>query len=272
MGFRDDNNALRARIQTLESEKEQLREEKSSLENALAEKEEAKSTTPEPPKDIVPSSSVVSSRDAILEHMSKRKAQEQAEKEKARSAANAKRAKVVARLQRRKARVRIQSTPDGIAVHVEPGTAVDQLRQQLPWGFGFAFVNPGVFIMMGLAALFAFRFDMDFPAVMLAPIATWALLLTLINVAYAKWKTPPYRLEVTGKHFALFKRGDKPVLFGTLGELKVSAPDPDPLSLHRVRVSDGRKDEAIDFLLAEDVVALESVLLKPKRAKKKKAK
>lgn len=269
MGFRDDNQALRARIQTLESEKAQLSEEKRRLETALEGKVPKEDATLE---EIAAQREPLSLHDTIMDRVSKRNAREQTARQKKRAAKHAKHAKAIGRLQKRKQRVRVESASGGSLVNVRPGVLGDQLREQLPWGFGFALINPGIFVVVGLAFFYAVQFDMAPLWLVIAPLVTWVILLTLINVVYAKWKSPPYRLELTDKHFALYKRGKKPILFGTLAELKVDAPEPNPAQLHRVRVSDGRGDEAIDNLSAKDVGVLNSAIRSARKSKKTKKK
>jgi hypothetical protein len=276
VGFRDDNQALRARIQALEAEKAKLGEDKRRLESALKERAvQGESAAPESaaPENVSKENGVkvLSLGAPIMDRVSKRNAQEQALKQKQHEAAAAQRAKVLRRLQSRSKRVQVQSASGSSVIRIEPPVLSDQLRLQLPWGFGFAFLNPGVFVMIGLGFVYGFYLDVGLSQALLASLMTWVFALALINVVYAKWKSPPFRLELTNKHFALYKRGKKPILFGTLGELEVDAPTPDPAELHRVRVSDGRGDEAIDYLCAEDVVSLNSAIRsarKPQKFKK----
>lgn len=267
MGFRDENEALRARIRTLESEKEDLRRANSRLEDAL----EAGSETPplSPENEAAPLSDTASLRDRVLERVSKREAEERSAKREAALAEAAKRADALLRVRKRSRRVRVADGASHRAIHIAPHPLSDQLRTQLPWGFGFALINPGIFVVIGLVFLFV-HFDVGFPWAILGPFVVWVAALSLINLAYAKWKCPPYRFVFTGDHFAVYKRGNDPVLFGRLKELEVDAPDPDPAELHRVRVSDGRESETLEFLCADDVDAMSSAIRSAHRSKKEK--
>ena len=175
-------------------------------------------------------------------------------------AATAKRANAIEKLQQRPRRIHANSEHGSQVIDILPSPISDQLRKQLPWGFGFALMNPGVFIVIGLAFFYASQFDLGPMATVVASFSMWIVLLSLINVIYAKWNSPPYRLEFTDGHFALYKRGNKPVLFGKQSSLELDAPNPDPTRLSRVRVSDGHNEEDIESMCAEDIVALQKAV------------
>lgn len=266
MGFRDENEALRARIRSLESETETLRRENSRLEDALA----AGSTTPTliPVTEEAPLPETASLRDRVLDRVSKREAAERSAEHKDALAAAAKRSDALRRVQRRRKRVRIAVDSSHSAIHIDPHVLGDQLRRQAPWGFGFALLNPGIFVVIGLAFLFVPLFELEFPWALIVPLLVWVCALSLINLAYAKWKSPPYRFVLTGEHFAFYKRGKDPVLFGRVRELEVNAPEPDEAELHQVRVSDGRESETMEFLCADDVIAITSAIRSARRSGK----
>lgn len=271
MGFRDENEALRARIQTLESEKEELRREKSRLEDALT----GRPSAAEPSVQHEESEALVktpSMSDGILERVSKREAEERSTERREAQEAAAARTDALERVQKRPKRVRVFAGTGHGVVEIGPNMLRDQLRRQAPFGFFFALVNPGIFVVIGLAFLFVFQFDTGPFWALVGPVLIWISVLTLINLAYAKWKSPPCRLEFTGEHFAFYKRGKEPVLFGKLGELKVDSPDPDPAELHEVRLSDGRDRKIIEFLCSDDVLALTSAIRSFRRSKKSKKK
>ena len=243
MGFRDENEALRARIVRLESEKAQLLEEKQRLEN--------------------PKAAAAKAPDPVLERMAKRGTDEQNKEQRAQRVRDAERAKAADRLRRGKARVHVESTPESTIIHIAAPALIHPLREHFTWGFLFLFANPGWLVVSGLGFFFSALCDLGVYASLTAACVTWTAALTLMNVTYAIWTNPACRLEFTPERYALYKRGKDPAVFGERRKLGLGANDSDPTKLHDVGISDGRKEERIRYLRADDLDALRDATALP---------
>ena len=166
------------------------------------------------------------------------------------------------RLARRPSRIRVERAGDHPRITIEPMLLRDKLRTQLGWGFAFALVNPGVFFMFGLAAMFWVGAGLPFWGAVAAAVAAWTALLAAANVVWAWLSRPRHVLELTDDDcFALFTRSVKrPLMIGRIGELTVHADEPDPQQLGRVRFESGGRVVAVDRLTAGDLGGLAGAL------------
>jgi hypothetical protein len=254
MAFRDENEALRAKVRALQDEVETLRSE-------LDGRDEPPLPDPPPARrdalveneaDGKPLAALVREREQAI-----RKAEalaEQREREK--------REKRIARYADRLPRVTVEAAGGRRRILIAPKLLRDQLLAQLGWGFGFIFVNPGVFIVVLLTSIFLGAFELPFGQAVLAGITSWVCLLSAGNLAYAQTVRRRVILDLTADgHFAIYARRAKdPILLGRTAALKVRIDEPDPSRLGSARFSDGRGEVEIDRLSAADLRSLREIL------------
>lgn len=168
--------------------------------------------------------------------------------------AQSRREVAIARLARRPSRIRIDTSGGTTRVTIARTPFFDALRAQLPWGFGFAAVNPGVFVVVGLCAAAA---GLGWPIWIGGP--AWLVLLVAINAAYARLANARWHVDLTASGSYAVHRG-RPQFAAKLGrtrDLAVSLPaSPDPARLHKGRIG----GVAFEALTDRDVLALRSVL------------
>lgn len=249
VGYRDDNEALRARVRALEGEVKRL---EARLENRA---------TPQRSPPLAASEDVGGGAE-IRELVLAREAAEREARDRALVAAERQRARRIARYARRPRRVRIAPGGGGLGVTIAPQFLRDSLREQAVWGLTFSFINPGVFVVIGLTFALSIISGVGLGAAALMAVPLWAVILTLLNVVYARWTHRRYRLELTGDgHFALYTRDRRrPLLLGRSAELEAQIDEPDPASLGSARLSDGHKTVEIKNLTAADLEELRQVL------------
>ncbi|MCA9660482.1 MAG: serine/threonine protein kinase [Myxococcales bacterium] len=166
-----------------------------------------------------------------------------------------------AKLAQRPRRVSVSGGAEQTRITFAPIFLSDALLEQLPWGMGFAFVNPGVFIITGLSFLFILALDFGVGVGIVAAILSWAMILFGLNVLYAQLRRRPRYLDLTADgHFALHS-GDprKAELIGRVQNLRVSIPEPDPSKLSHIDISCGHS-ERVDRLSAADLTTLREAL------------
>lgn len=251
MGFRDDNEALRARLRTLEEENRRLEE---ALERA---------TEPEPEPAAPPElESPPAEADDLAALVAAREAAERRAAVRERTAAEKERDRAAARLAKRPRRVHVESLAGVTRVRVDALLLRDKLQEQLGWGFGFIFINPGAFIVLAGSAWVLNATDLDAGVGIALVVLLWALALALMNLAWAAVMRDSWRLEMTtGEHFALYSgRSKQPTLLGRLSELDARVPEPDDARLHQVTLRDGRGRVEIENLTGADLRALRGAL------------
>ncbi len=166
----------------------------------------------------------------------------------------------VAKLAKRSRRVSV-SGGEQTRVTIAPLPLGDLLLDQLPWGMGFLFINPGIFIMIGLSFLFTLKFELEvFPGIMLS-LLIWIVTLFGLNLLVAKGRQRALMLDFTADgHFALHSGDPRAAqLIGRAEELRadVSAPDPARLGSLSLRCNG---EVAIERLTAADLTTLHEVL------------
>ena len=89
----------------------------------------------------------------------------------------------------------LRRSPRSQAATIAPLPLGEVLLDQLPWGMGFLFINPGIFIMIGLSFLFIRKFGLEvFPGIMLA-LFTWIFTLFGLNLLVARRRQRALMLE-----------------------------------------------------------------------------
>ena len=193
---------------------------------------------------------LVAARDRDL-----RRAQEHKEARKRR-----RREAAVAKLAKRSRRVSVAGGEE-TRVTIAALPLGDLLREQLPWGMGFAFVNPGIFIMGGLGSFFILGAELAVLPGILLSILTWAMVLFGLNLLVAQMRRRVLMLDFTADgHFALH-RGDprKAQLLGRAGELEAQISSPDPATLGSLRLRCNGTAE-VGRLSAADLTTLRETL------------
>jgi hypothetical protein len=166
-----------------------------------------------------------------------------------------------ARYAHRHGRVSVAKSEGQTRLVLEPKRWRDLLWEQAGWGFGFAFINPGVFIMMGLGAFFVLALDLSVAVGTVLTVVTWMVLLTLCNIAFAATRRRRWVLDVTGEHYALHNgNAARPTLLGSRTELSVDTSTPDPAELGRVAFDDPRGDVQVEKLTDRDLRAIQEGL------------
>ncbi|MEZ4383820.1 MAG: serine/threonine-protein kinase [Nannocystaceae bacterium] len=166
-----------------------------------------------------------------------------------------------AKLAQRPRRVFVAGGVDQTRITFAPMFLSDALIEQLPWGIGFAFINPGVFIATGLSFFYILALELSVLSGIIAAIVSWTVLLLALNVLFAQLRRKPRYLDLTAAgHFALH-RGDprKAELIGRVRDLRVRIPEPDPSRLGEISISGG-KSVSVDRLSAADLTTLREAL------------
>jgi hypothetical protein len=254
LGYRDDNEALRARVRALEGEVKRLEVELEGRDAPI--EAPAPDTRPAAAPELAVAASEVQAMVLAREQEALRVSALE------RQAAERERARRVALYARRPRRVTAATAADGsLQITIDRRFLSDSLREQWQGGIVFAFFNPGLFVMLGLLyALYALGVEIVAAALLAVPL--WAALLGLINVAYARLANARYRLDVTGDgHFALYTRSPRrPLLLGRRSQLRADIDKPDPSALGKARLSDGATTVTIDHLTAADLAELRRAL------------
>ncbi len=244
MTYRDETEALRAKVSALEEEVEELRGQL------------AGGAAPPAPQPTGLAPLAPSEASSISEIVAARERAELMAQGRARAIQDRKRARRAARLARRP--MRVSARRQGQAVHmvIERELLRDKLLAQLPWGFGFAFINPGVFIVV--PAVLALATWLPAGWAVLLGIVGWAAVLTGLNVLWALVMRPRYVLDVTAEGDFVLHGGSprSPKLIGRRGKLVVQADEPDPASLGAVQLRDEHSRVDIDKLTAADLELL----------------
>lgn len=198
-------------------------------------------------------SALVSARD-----LATRQARRQSE-----VAARNRRTKAAAELARRDDRVSIARDGDCVRISIAPKFLTDKLKEQLGWGFGFAFFNPGVFIVMAIAAILNFQDVAPGPNAGLS-LAIWVFLLTLSNVVFALATRRRLTLDITNTgYYALYEKSPKrPLLFGQVSEFEAKIDTPDRARLGEARFGDSHGQIDVDKLSPRDLETLDQALLR----------
>ncbi len=173
------------------------------------------------------------------------------------------RAKATKKVALRKDRVSIErSDVGGLRVSIAPKFLSDMLKEQLGLGFAFAFINPGVFIMVGIAALLN-ELGVSAGLAFAATVGIWSVLLTSANVVYALCARRRLRLEIPHNgYYALYARSSKrPILFGQVSALQFDIDEPKAHRLGRARFEDQHGRVDVDRLTPRDLDTLRRVLL-----------
>ncbi len=242
MGFRDDNEALRQRVQHLEGE----------LEEAKAEIEELRS----PPKvrvevetDSLPASAGLAAKVAAKEKAERdSKAKEEQERQQ-------RRARYLKRLRDHGPRVRVAKSESEVVIDVRPGSLHGQLIEQIGFGFFFFAVNPGVFVVGVLAYLLSTATSLSFGAAMGVAVPIWLTLLVLLNLVWAHFMRPRFRIALDAEAVEARQRGKEGTTFlGRLSELRVDIEDHGENGV--VTLRHGSQTMKIHDLLAQDVEAI----------------
>jgi hypothetical protein len=162
----------------------------------------------------------------------------------------------------REDRVSVGTAPGLQRVTIAPVFLRDMLVAQLGWGFGFAFINPGVFIMMGIGALLANLTALGAGAYVPLTILLWLLLLTASNVIFALATRSRFVLDLTDTgHFALYEDNPKePLLLGRRAQFSIDVDDPDPSALGEVDFSDGIRRYTAEKLTHRDLEAISTAV------------
>lgn len=193
-------------------------------------------------------SALVSAR-ALAEHQARHDEEVAASNRKVEAAAN---------IAKRDNRVSMVRDDEGLIVSVAPKFLSDMLKEQFGWGFCFAFVNPGVFIMMALAGILYALGISSAGLLMSLTIVLWMLLLTASNVVFALVTRRRLTLALTKNgYYSLYERNPKrPIMFGPMSELKVDVDKSNPAALGRVRFEDKHARVEADKLSPQDLQVL----------------
>jgi len=251
MAFRDENEALRAKVRALQEEVESLQGELRGreAEPTAAPVALAEADIGHDPTDLA---ALVRKRELALRDAETRAAEHKRRK----------RDEKAARYADRPPRIAMDEAGGRRRIVIAPKLLRDQLYEQLGWGMGFAFVNPGVFIMVGLGVLFMETFELSAGWGVFAAITSWACLLFLINLAYAQIERRRILVDLTDDgHFAIYARRPKnPILLGRTTALEVRIDTADPSRLGSARFSDEHNGLEVDKLSARDLRALREIL------------
>jgi len=252
MAFRNENVALRTKVQELQREIESLRGEREDRDEPSLTPVE-----PSPPRG----QKVAHVGDDVAALVAHREAEEAEARRVSRDSASRKREETVARLKERPRRVHVEHLPGKTRVHIEEKLMRDAIREDAEWHFFFFLINPGIFIVGGLAGLLTVAGVEVLAAICLA-LVTWVASLALGNVVKARLYNPRHTLELLGDgHFALYRGGRRePALFGSMSQLSVRLSDPDDADLGWVKIGDGRVKVELTKLCPADVAALRTVL------------
>lgn len=253
MTYRDDNEALRARVRALEGQVRRLEDE--------LEARDAPASTPAPA--LAPIAAVDVDAGGVRAMVLAREQEARLARERAQQIEERARARRAARYAGRPRRVSVATDADGSRrITIARQHLRDSLRDQLPWGIAFAGVNPGVFVVIGLIVTLRFAAGLGFGVAVPLAMLLWVVLLLAINVAYARFAHHRYQLDITADgHFALYTRTPRrPLLLGRRGELKAMIDDSDPAALGNARLSDGRSVVDVAKLTAADLDELRGAL------------
>ena len=242
MGFRDDNEALRQRVQHLEDE----------LAEAKAEIEELRS----PPKvrvdieaDSLPTTSGLAAKVAAKERA------ERDAKTKEERARHQRRARYLKRLREHGERVRVAQSGSEVVIDVGPSSMRDQLIEQMGFGFFFFAVNPGIFVVGGLAFLLSTFTSLTFGAAIGIALPIWLSVLVLLNLVWAHYMRPRFRIALDADNVEARQTGNEGKSFlGRRSDLRVDIEDHGENGIVELRLA-GRSIEIRD-LLAADVEAI----------------
>lgn len=166
----------------------------------------------------------------------------------------------VAKLAKRSRRVSVAGG-EQTRVTIAPLPLSDLLLEQLPWGIGFIFINPGIFIMVGLTFLFVLKFELEVLPGILLSVFGWATVLLGLNLLVAQMRRSTLMLDFTADgHFALH-RGDprKAELLGRAEELSARLSDPNPARLGTLTLR-CNGSAVIERLSAADLTTLQETL------------
>ncbi|MEM9070464.1 MAG: hypothetical protein AAGE52_18305 [Myxococcota bacterium] len=209
MAFRDENEALRQRVKALESELEDTRTELEELRKP-----------PEVRVELEPEvAAPQGSSSSLAARVAAREAEEQRKARARELAAAQQKAEFAAKVAKREQRVVMVEEGDAIVLEVLPPPLKEQLVSQIPWGMVFAAINPGIFIVFGLGIAFSFVFALGLGASIFAAILTWLVLLFLLNLAFAHFVRPRFRITVDSENVEIVTRGKQ--LLGRRKDLSV---------------------------------------------------
>lgn len=253
MAFRDENEALRQRVQKLEDELAETREELEELRN--------------PPKVRVEikQESEATGGGLAAKVAAKEQAQLAAELRQ-KQAARQRREEAHRRLAEHGPRVKATRTGAETIIEVGPGPMRDQLIEQAGFGFLFAAVNPGVFIVGGLAALLFSSTELSFGAAMGVAVPIWLTVLVALNLVYAHFRRPRFRIAFDDDNFEVKKTGSGGTSFlGRRKDLDVHVDEEAPGQVrlrHTVRARGTSTSVDVEGLIQEDLDAFRELMVR----------
>lgn len=245
MAFRDDNEALRQRVQTLEEELADTRAELEELRNPPKVRVEIEQSAPK--------ASGLAAKVAAKEQASRhRKRQQELELEE-------RRRKVRERLEQHGSRLEVTRAGSETILEVGPAPLREQLIDQMGFGFFFAAINPGIFIVAGLTAMLATMTELSIGSAIGVAVPVWLTLLVALNLLYAHFARPRFRIVFDEENFEVKKSGNESTSFlGRRRDLEVRVDDEGPGEV-RLRHSSGRVD--IEALIQKDLDAIRELMV-----------
>lgn len=241
MGFRDENEALRQRVQHLEDE---LAEAKAEIE-----------TLRSPPKVRVELETELPASSGLAAKVAAKEKAERDAKAKEEHARQQRRARYLKRLRDHGERVRVAKRGAEVVIDVGPASIRDQLIDQLGFGFFFFAVNPGIFIVGGLAFLLSTFTSLSFGSAIAVAVPLWLTMLVLLNLLWAHLMRPRFRIALDADNVEARQRGNEGRAFlGRLSDLRVDIDDHGENGV--VTLRHGSQRIEIQDLLAQDVEAI----------------
>ena len=248
VGFRDDNEALRQRVQKLEEELADTRAELEELRNPPKVRVEIAESEPARPDGGL-AAKVAAKEDAARAAQDRREAEQQRLREKRR-----------AQLEKHGSRLRVTRAGSETIVEVGPGLLRDQLIEQAGFGFFFAAINPGIFIVGGMVFALVLGLGLSAGSAFGVAIPLWLTVLAGLNLAFAHLRRPRFRIAFDDENFEVTRTGADAVSFlGRRKDLDVTIDDAD----REVRLRHRGQSTTIQSLLQEDLDALRELLTQP---------
>jgi len=244
--FRDETEALRARVTALEEENEELRAQ-------LEEKNEVKPAPKVEKKPVVQSeageiAALVAQREAkALDAKTKKERNEQLARERR-----------AARYARRPIRVSVERSEGESRIALGRELVRDRILEQAAWGYFFILVNPGWLAVVVLSFLFS-TITSHF---VVAGIVTWAVLLAVLNWLWALVMRPRYTLVLTRDGHFVVRGGflHRVKMLGRTKDLRMRVSDPNVAELGAFDLEHQDDSVRIERLTSRDLEALREVL------------
>lgn len=259
MAFRDENEALRQRVQKLEDELADTRQELEELRNPPKVRVEIEEGRAE---EAPVATSGLAAKVAAKER-AQRAAEERREHE-----ARERRRKERERLAKHGSRLKVGRVGSETIIDVGPGPLREQLLEQAGFGIFFAAINPGIFIVIGLAAWLAFSFDeLPFGSAIGIAVPIWLTILMVLNLVYAYFARSRFRITFDDENFEVKKTGSGATSFlGRRKDLEVRVDETAPGEVrlrHSIRERGTSSSIEIEGLIQKDLDAFRQLMVRP---------